>query len=699
MRFGGLAMKLGARVLIVLLLAGIVPLTAAGLFAYSESKQELLSSSKATLEALRNSNKEQVENYFRERSRNLDTLAASSTIISALSEFRGVWEQGRESPAYQEVEFTRTKELKMEVARYGFANAYLVNDKGEIVYETKPQKDLGTSLLMGQYADSVLGQTVQLALKGQTTEMSDLSYYEPSGSNPGVFMATPIFENGFIIGQLAVEVSLDYVSRQLNRREGLGETGKVYLVGADKLMRSQLGEAEETRLKQQVNTPIVDQVLLTQQFQGTTVGLDYRGQEVLVSYDQVKVGKRTWAILAEMDMTEILSGANRIMNAMIVFNGVVLLVIVGISLYTANWLRRSFRGMLKVASQIGQGDFSSQIPAWLLRRKDELGELAQSLDSMRGQLLGILQQVRDASSSVSEAVKEIHSNTSEIAASSGQIVQVVDAVAASADYQMDKMGHTLKLAVDLTNDVAGVTENVEQVSLSSQEMKRHTEAGRKAVTAVVDSMEEINRSVVSAREVIYALEKKSQDISRISSVISEIARQTNLLALNAAIEAARAGEQGKGFAVVAGEVRKLSEGTNEAALQIAQMIGDVQKDTAAAVARMAEGSETTAHGLVTARQSGEMFQLIEQNILRVTQEMESVREAFNRMAPDARQVVAVAEEVSDASSQAAAGVQSISAAVEEESAAMELIVQSADQLAKLAEDLRGSLARFVLTEN
>jgi len=691
-------MKLGPRVLIVLLLAGIVPLTSAGVFAYTESRKELLSSSKATLEALRNSHKEQVENYFRERSRNLDTLAASGTVITALSEFRGVWEQGQESPAYQEVEFSRTKEMKMEVARYGFANAYLINDKGDIIYETKPQKDLGTSLMLGLYADSVLGQTVQKAFKGQSTEMSDLRLYEPSGNAPSVFISTPIFENGFIIGQLAVEVSLDYISRQLNQREGLGKTGKIYLVGADKLMRSQLGDGQETLLKQEVNTPIVDRVLLTQEFKGTTESVDYRGQRVLVSYDQVKVGKMAWAILAEMDMTEIVSGPDRIMKAIILFNGVVLVVIVGISLYTANWLRRSFRGMLKVAGRIGEGDFASPVPAWLLGRRDELGELARSLLSMRDQLLGILLQVRQASSSVLESVREIHSNTSEIAASSQQIVQVVDEVAASADNQMVKMGQTLQLAVDLTNDVTGVTENVEQVSVSSQEMRRHTDAGGQAVTAVIDSMEEINRSVASATEVIHALEIKSHDISRIISVITDIARQTNLLALNAAIEAARAGEHGKGFAVVAGEVRMLSEGTNEAALQIARMIGDVQQDTAAAVARMAEGSETTAHGLATARQSGEMFRRIEQNILRVTQEMESVRQAFNRMAPDARQVVAVAEEVSSASAQAAAGVQSISAAVEEQSAAMELIVHSADQLAVLAEELRGSLARFVLTE-
>ncbi|MED1785860.1 methyl-accepting chemotaxis protein [Brevibacillus fortis] len=693
-------MKLGARILLVLLLAGSVPLTAAGVFAYQESKQELLNGSAATLEALRYSNKEQVENYFRERARNVDTLAASGTVMSALSSFEDVWRQGRESPAYEKVQGRYTNELKMEVARYGFVNAYLLNAQGDIVYEAKPQADFGTNLLTGSHADSVLGQTVQQVKKTQSAEMSDLGIYEPSGAAPGIYIAAPIYERGYIIGQIAVEVSMDYISRIFNQREGLGETGKIYLVGGpDKLMRSQLGSGPNTLLQQKVDTPVVDQVLLTQQFEGTIESVDYLGQQVLVSYDQVKVGKKTWAILAEMNMTEILEGPTRIQNAMIAFNGAVLLLIVIISLVTANWLRRSFRGMLAVAERIGHGDFSREIPDKLLKRKDELGELAGSLVTMQKQLRKILFQIQQAAASVSGAVRNIQGNTSEIAASSQQIVLVVDQVAASADSQVEKMGQTLNLAVDLTKDVAVVTENVERVTLSAEEMKQHAHAGRRAIADVMDSMDEINRSVEAATDVIHVLEGRSKDISRIISVITEIARQTNLLALNAAIEAARAGEHGKGFAVVAGEVRKLAEDTNSAAQQIVGMIGDVQKDTREAVARMEEGAQTTARGMKTAHQSQEMFQHIEENILGVSQEINGVSEAFKRMAPDAQQVAVVAGEVSSASMQAAAGVQSISAAAEEQSAAMELIADAANQLAILAEELRSSLATFVSREN
>lgn len=232
----------------------------------------------------------------------------------------------------------------MEAARYGFSNAYLLNETGEIVYETKPQSDFGTNLLTGPHANSVLGQTVQQVVKGQSAEVSDLGRYEPSGNVPGVYIAAPIYEKGFMMGQLAVEVPLDYISRLLNQREGLGETGKIYLVGPDKLMRSQLGSGQETILQQAVDTPIIERVFQAEGFAGTEQSVDFRGQPVLVSFDQIKVAKHTWAILAEIDMTEILAGPNRIQTAMIVFNGVVLLLIVAISLYTAGWLRRSLAG-------------------------------------------------------------------------------------------------------------------------------------------------------------------------------------------------------------------------------------------------------------------------------------------------------------------------------------------------------------------
>jgi methyl-accepting chemotaxis protein len=187
------------------------------------------------------------------------------------------------------------------------------------------------------------------------------------------------------------------------------------------------------------------------------------------------------------------------------------------------------------------------------------------------------------------------------------------------------------------------------------------------------------------------LGERSKEIGQIVDTISGIAGQTNLLALNAAIEAARAGEQGRGFAVVAEEVRKLAEQSQDAAKQIAVLIGEIQGETDRAVAAMNNGTREVKLGAEVVNASGKSFQEIAEMVTRVSGQTKEISAAIELMANGSQQIVESVKEIDELSKHASGEAQTVSAATEEQSASMEEIASSSQALAHLAMDLREAL--------
>ena len=233
----------------------------------------------------------------------------------------------------------------------------------------------------------------------------------------------------------------------------------------------------------------------------------------------------------------------------------------------------------------------------------ELARTSVELDEAASQTGSATQQIAGTMSHVAGGASEQARLAADTSASAHELSVVIARVAAAANETQDR-------AEQAGSAIEVAAAAVRRAGRSGEEMRDHEahvrsslENGLVAVGETATGMRRIREAVEMTAQRVSALGAKSGQIGEIVETISDIAEQTNLLALNAAIEAARAGEQGKGFAVVADEVRKLAERSSRATKEIAELIGEVRRDTDRAVEAMSAGAAEVKVGSELAEKS------------------------------------------------------------------------------------------------
>ena len=221
----------------------------------------------------------------------------------------------------------------------------------------------------------------------------------------------------------------------------------------------------------------------------------------------------------------------------------VLVVIVAVWLGIRQALISPLNRLIDSIRHIASGDLVKRID---VEGSNEMGELADSLRHMQGELVRTVGDVRNGANAIYSGASEISMGNNDLSSRTEQQAASLEETAASME--------------QLTATVKQNAENARQASNLALSASETAQKGGKVVDNVVQTMRDIAGS--------------SQKIADIISVIDGIAFQTNILALNAAVEAARAGEQGRGFAVVAGEVRNLAQRSAQAAREIKSLIED-----------------------------------------------------------------------------------------------------------------------------
>lgn len=577
--------------------------------------------------------------------------------------------------------------MRKFLQQFGFYDVFIIDPQsGHVVYSVYKELDFATSLIDGPHKNSGLAKAFQqaLALGGQAeTTAVDYSTYLPSYNDQAAFLATPILEQGKPVGVLVFQMALDKINTLMTlnagwKQAGYGQTGEVYLVGSDGMIRSdsRLFVENPTQFeawsKQTLGSQKAQKILS----QGTTIGSlpvrtaaatkaingevgfsSYQGylqNSVLGAYSPVDIPGFSWSIIAEVEEREAFAALQNIKSDTLTYSGLTLLVALILAGAIGLWIARGISAPIsRLGEAVAEMAQSNDLTIRLVEvGDDEIVQAAKSVNLLTARL-------RTNFVSIAQSSAELAGSASNLSAMMADNVDEIEA-------QNTECQKVAQSAREMEMAAAEVARNATETASQTHAANELSSQLSCLVRGSVSSTNKVADEIQSASGALETLAEKSSGVGSVLDVIQAIAEQTNLLALNAAIEAARAGEQGRGFAVVAEEVRNLAQRTQGATGEISAMIQSLQSDSSSAVTAMRSGLDQVRVNVEQANSSQQALDATVQTIASISSMNDQVATAAEQQSVVVREITRSTNDLkilSDRSSERTAELSNISSSL------------------------------------
>jgi methyl-accepting chemotaxis protein len=373
-------------------------------------------------------------------------------------------------------------------------------------------------------------------------------------------------------------------------------------------------------------------------------------------------------------------------------------VTVSLSLLMPSLLARVTRVKVlsRSALEISRGDLSKPVAADSSSLRDDIDELTTAITNMQENLRELVGHIQRSAQSVSDSANDLQRSAEGVNASTEEMAGSMKKIASGAESTSELVGQASKVITSMAGSIQKTAVSAEDAARAAAETSGAAEEGSTAARLAGEKVKKVFNRIETASKEVFAFGEKTQEISKIVDVITQVAQQTNLLALNATIEAARAGEYGRGFAVVADEVRKLAESAGRSAEQISKLARDISGQSTAVVSAMKEGIEELAEGREDLTTIVRSMGSITDTARKGAEKVHLISESASDQQKGSDEMVKAIEEISRVARQNAASTEAINEVIDEQTRAVMRMTSAAQELTNLSVELQNVVRRFRL---